>query len=257
VRTNEVFVKIGDYLIQKSTFDASKTFNNKISTANSQIDMLNKILGTGEQERSTAGLPIIREEPIDGLNPDEMNIVETLEESVGYDARLTAGLEDQADGPPQRTVQDLEKDCMFMFDSGEFLERNPKAPDVKKTETVVVKKKVKFPEEVIKKEVKKEQKSVEEDVITTENAYTRTGDANISINNITPGEQNIAHLQKMIDRTSSWGVSTKSNQKKDLERLELEDKEQKAAIEAKNRADLENQQEKKPKSLFRQRMENN
>jgi hypothetical protein len=257
VRTNEVFVKIGDYLIQKSTFDASKTFNNKISSANSQINILNKILGTGEQERSTAGLPTIQEEPIDGVNPDEMNIVETLEESVGYDARLTAGLEDQADGPPKRTVQDLEKDCMFMFDSGEFLDSSPKEPEVKKTEKLVVAKKVKFPEEVIKKEVKKEAKKVEEDVITTENAYTRTGDANISINNITPGEQNIAHLQKMIDRTSSWGVSTKSNQKKDLERLELEDKEQKAAIEAKNRAELENQQEKKPKSLFRQRMENN
>ena len=88
---------------------------------------------------------------------------------------------------------------------------------------------------------------------TSKNDYTRTGDANISINNITPGEQNMQNLQKMINKTSSWGVNTKSKQKQNFEKME-EDK--KKEVAEKKNAELENEQAGPQKrSLFRQRME--
>ena len=325
INSNQVYIKYDDYLIQKSCKDAQISQSNKIDSYNDQINLIDNFL----KQVSAVENPEEEEEQKRG---DEFNITETLEESQQYkkDQKPKPSSEeldkqcmfitDAKDFLEKEEPAKLEKQCMFISDAKEYLEKpaeiHEEAPKsfgeaLKTDEQIIItekkvqkqmheenkSKKVGFVEDRKEKKPKKvgfvdsgrienPNMNFESEIIVDPDFYSEvegkkkqsktqkssqesglnSGEKpeDVSITKSTPGEHNMDHLQKMLEKAQGFGT-TKSKAKIEQERIAEESRKRSEHFAAQQKikddqqmqeANQEIEDEQLPKkSLFRQRME--
>lgn len=304
VNTNQVYIKYDDYLIQKSCQDAQLSQDNKIDSYDDQINLIDNFLKQVS--------PDIKAEDDDEKRGEEFNIVETLEESMQYgkQEKTVTNPKDQEKqcmfitdakdylNKEEEPKMEQEKQCMFITDTkkDEEIIKAEKAivaekPAPKKERKVEFKEESKRimidnpsmnfqselivdPTEISKSEPKpKKLKSAIKPKKEYEAQKEKPED--VSISQVTPGDHNMDHLQRMIQKAQGFGSNTKSNVKIEQERKmqELKQEEERQMKELKTDQERftaeqkikeeelqaeNNEPEDEPsqkKSLFRQRME--